>query len=165
MIEQPVRMREFQTADLEAVHRLIHHVVNVSYSVVYPEGALTVYRGYHSLENISDDTGKGYCVVAENERGIVGTGILLEANIRRVYVDPDCQNSGIGKKIYEMLENRAIQLGIPVLDLSASLVARDFWERRGFTVQSEDSIPFGGDKLVFFTMTESLSAVSGERKY
>jgi hypothetical protein len=89
---QSIAIREFRKEDLEAVHRLIHQVVDVSYRVVYPEGALKIYREYHNIENIRQDTEAGYCVVAENGNGIVGTGMLLEENIRRVYIDPDCQH-------------------------------------------------------------------------
>lgn len=156
---QGIAIREFRKEDLEAVHRLIHHVVDVSYRIVYPEGALKIYREYHNIENIRQDTEAGYCVVAENGNGIVGTGILLEENIRRVYIDPDCQHRGIGNRIYAALESKALRAGIKRLDLSASLVARDFWEKHGFTVESIDSIPFGEDKLTFFTMTKNLPAI------
>ena len=104
-----IQIREFSREDLDTVVSLIHHVVDVSYRDVYPAGALNLYKEFHSRDNILNDAENGYCVVAENGGRIVGTGTLLDDGIRRVYIDPSYQKSGIGKRIYRELENKALQ--------------------------------------------------------
>lgn len=157
MIKQDLTIREFRKEDLEAIHRLINHVVDIAYRDVYPEKALEMYRHFHCRENILNDALSGYCVVAVNDDEIIGTGTLIEDGIRRVYINPDYQKSGVGKKIYQALELKAKEKNIPRLQLGASVIARDFWERCGFTFDGEESIPAGDDKLVFYLMSKELT--------
>ena len=140
---------------------MIHHVVNISYKDVYPSGALNLYKEYHSRDNILNDAENGYCVVAENGARIVGTGTLLDDGIRRVYIDPSYQKSGIGKKIYRELENKALQTGLSRLGLGASVIARGFWESVGFVFEEEVDIPAGDEQLKFYMMSKSISGTGG----
>jgi GNAT superfamily N-acetyltransferase len=89
----------------------------------------------------------------------VRTGTLFGANIRRVFVHPNHQGQGIGKVVFEALEQKAISHGIKVLDLSASLVSRQFWESVGFVLIKESAIPVSNRKrLVFYEMAKTLSS-------
>lgn len=156
-----IQIREFNREDLDTVVTLIQHVVDTSYKDVYPAGALKLYKEFHCRENILNDAENGYCVIAENDGRIVGTGTLLEDGIRRVYIDPSCQKSGIGKQIYNMLEKRALQAGLRRLGLGASVIAREFWESVGFIFEEEVDIPAGDEQLKFYMMSKSLSGTGG----
>jgi putative acetyltransferase len=156
-----IQIREFTSEDLDMVVGLIHHVVDFSYTDVYPAGALELYREFHSRENILNDAKNGYCVIAENAGRIVGTGTLLDDGIRRVYIDPTYQNSGIGKQVYNALEKRALQTGLSHLGLGASVIARKFWESVGFVFEEEVDIPVGDEQLKFYTMSKQLSGTGG----
>jgi len=165
MITQKIEIREFLEEDLESVHRMVIEVVNACYSSVYPAGALELYKQFHSPENILNDTHTGYCVVAENGGEIVGTGTLLADWVRRVYVNPDYQKTGIGSMIYQSLENRAMSIQIPHLRLSASLIARAFWESKGYVFEREESIPTpNNEKLTFYLMNKDLSILDKTKK-
>jgi GNAT superfamily N-acetyltransferase len=154
---QTIQIREFREEDLESVYRLVHKVVDICYRDVYPAGALKIYKTFHSRENILRDIHSGYCVVAENCGEIVGTGTLLEDWVRRVYVNPDYQKSGIGGMIYKALEERALEVQMPHLGLSASVIAREFWESQGFIFENEEIIPTPNDeKLTFYKMSKDL---------
>ncbi|HEY96364.1 MAG TPA: GNAT family N-acetyltransferase [Dehalococcoidia bacterium] len=156
-----IQIREFSREDLDTVVSLIHHVVDVSYRDVYPAGALNLYKEFHSRDNILNDAENGYCVVAENGGRIVGTGTLLDDGIRRVYIDPSYQKSGIGKRIYRELENKALQAGLSRLGLGASIIAREFWESVGFVFKEEVDIPAGDEQLKFYMMNKLLSGTGG----
>ena len=152
-----IKIREFSREDLDTVVSLIHHVVDISYRDVYPAGALNLYKEFHSRDNILNDAEHGYCVVAENDEQIVGTGTLLDDGIMRVYIDPLYQKNGIGKQIYNALEKKALLTGLSHLGLGASVIAREFWESVGFIFKEEIDIPAGDEQLKFYIMSKPLS--------
>lgn len=160
-MEQNIKIREFTREDLDAVVALIHHVVETSYKYVYPADALKLYKEFHSRDNILNDAENGYCVVAEHGGRIMGTGTLLEDGIRRVYIDPSYQKSGIGKQIYNTLEKKALQIGLSHLGLGASIIAREFWESVGFVFEEEIDIPAGDEQLKFYMMSKTLFGKGG----
>lgn len=154
---QTIHIREFREEDLEAVHKLVTRVVDTCYTGVYPAGALAMYMDYHNRDNILNDARAGYCVVAERELEIVGTGALIEDWVQRVYIHPDFQKLGIGRMIYGMLEKHALDNGIPHLKLGSSVIAREFWETLGFIFEGEHIVPApNGEKLLFFSMSKQL---------
>ena len=153
-MKQEIRVREFKEEDLDSVFRLIHHVVGISYRDVYPAQALEMYREFHSRDNILHDAVSGYCVVAERGGELVGTGTLVDDNIRRVYVNPTYQNTGIGRRVYEALEKRALEWKLSHLGLGASVIALRFWESQGFQMDEEIDIPVGDEKLKFYAMSK-----------
>ena len=152
-----IKIREFTEDDLDRVVALVRYVVDVSYKDAYPADALRMYKRYHSRENIRNDASSGYCVVAELNGFIVGTGTLVDNVVRRVYINPTYQNTGIGSKIYRDLEEHAAATGISRLELGASVLARGFWESQGWTYNGEEKIPTPhGEELVFFKMSKEL---------
>jgi len=162
-MRREILIREFTEKDLESVYGLIQNAVAISYRDIYPEEALDLYKEYHNRDNILNDATAGYCVVAENGSEIVGTGTLLEGNVRRVYINPSYQHTGIGKQLYNEMEKKAKVYNNAVLELGASLIARRFWESLGFTVISEEFVPIKNDKkLQFYRMTKSLPVNDAE---
>lgn len=153
-----VNIRKMKKKDLQSVYVLIQKTIEISYSDVYPLEAIELFKEYHSKENIAKDASTGYSIVVEFNGAIVGTGTLLETNIRRVFVSPSYQNEGIGKLISRELERKALSDKVSNLDLSSSLVARRFWESMGFRLQAEDFIPASnGQRLIFYKMDKILN--------
>jgi GNAT superfamily N-acetyltransferase len=148
-------------ADLQSVYVLIQDTIQISYHKVYPVEAIEFFKNYHSKETFWNDTISGYTAIAESNGEVVGTGILLGTNIRRVFVNPIHQHKGIGKLIAQELERKAVFEKLAVLDLASSLVSRQFWESLGFIFQKEDYIPVqNGKKLLFYRMSKTLSVAS-----
>jgi len=154
-MQQQIRIRQFREEDLPAVHRLIIETINVSYHDVYPQEAIDFFKDYHDEKNILSEAAAGYTIVAEEKGAITGTGTLYGANIRRVFVSPRHQKRGIGELIARELLKKASEKNLTSLDLSASLVSRPFWEKLGFTVRGEYSLPVdNGRKLHFYEMVK-----------
>jgi len=152
-----IKLREFTREDLETVKRLIYKTIEVSYSDVYPEEAIEYFKYYHSEEPILSDARDGYTIVLEFYEKIIGTGTLLCANIRRVFIDPSYQHKGFGKLVMHKLEERALAKGISTLDLSASLVSKRFYDSLGYVTQKEDYIPVMNEqKLSYYAMVKKL---------
>jgi GNAT superfamily N-acetyltransferase len=125
---QNTKLREFRRKDLEALKKLIYKTKDISYYNVYPEEAIEYFRGCHSEAHILGDVREGYTIILECNGKIVGTGTLLGTNIRRVFIDPSHQHKGLGKLVMHELEKQALARGINILDLSASLVSKQFYE-------------------------------------
>lgn len=146
-------------ADLQSAYSLSQDTIQVSYHETYPVETIEFFADYHSKRSIWNDATSGYAVVAQSDDEIVGTGILLGTNIRRVFVSPKHQNKGIGKSIVQELVRMAQFEKLPALDLDSSLGAREFWESLGFVIQKEDHIPVrNGKRLLFFRMVKTLAA-------
>jgi len=163
-MEQDLRVREFHENDLEAVYALVQNSVAVSYRDVYPAEAVALFLEDHNRKRILEDALSGYCVIAEKGNEILGTGTLLEDNhLRRFYINPAHQYTGIGKLIYAEIEKRALRDRIETLRLGASLLSKRFWESVGFVVDSEEYIPVENERrLMFFWMSKNLPVVNAD---
>ena len=78
------------------------------------------------------------CLVAQSGDAIVGFGIILENEIRAVYVRPDASGGNVGSLLLQGLEQKARAGGHDDFLLNASLNAQGFYEAMGYTVQRKD---------------------------
>jgi GNAT superfamily N-acetyltransferase len=76
--------------------------------------------------------GKRTVLVASVGRRIVGTASFDGSAVRTVFVAPDAQARGIGKRLMAEIERAARQRGIPSLTVSSSVTAVPFYARLGF---------------------------------
>ncbi|MFC6673114.1 GNAT family N-acetyltransferase [Marinobacterium aestuariivivens] len=92
--------------------------------------------------------------------------IELEADghIDCFYVDPDYQHQGVGARLYERIEKKARRDGIGRLFVEASLLARPFFEKRGFAVVCRNEVCRQGQVLINFTMEKRLKNESTEQR-
>lgn len=80
-------------------------------------------------------------VVAEDADGVVvGFARLIvdTGEVSAVYVHPSHTKCGIGKRLFEALEEEAQNAGLTELHVKASLNAVAFYERMGFIFERED---------------------------
>jgi putative acetyltransferase len=96
--------------------------------------------------------------VAVVETKIVGF-IELEANghIDCAYTHPAYQKRGVMSELYAYAQNVAQQKDIKRLFLEASIVAKPFFEKRGFTTLSRNEIKRNGQMIVNYSMEKMLS--------
>lgn len=155
--QKNVVIRVFEASDIETVHSLVIDTVDKSYSGVYPEEAIDFFKQYHSKDNIYNDWLNGYTIIAEYKGRIAGTGTLLDTNIRRVFVNRQLQGQGLGKLIMEKLEEKALEQGKRIVDLSASLTAKRFYDYLGYITQAEKIINLENNKkLLYYEMIKYL---------
>ena len=74
-----------------------------------------------------------------------------------MYTRPDYQRQGVGSALYEHLEGVAREKGLKHLRVEASLVARPFFESKGFAVVSENQVERKGELITNFKMERFLS--------
>ncbi|MCJ7544991.1 MAG: GNAT family N-acetyltransferase [Phycisphaerae bacterium] len=158
-IQQPMTLRAFQVADLQPVRGLVTQTIDVSFAGVYAPSAIRHFKRHHSGKEILDDAAGGYAVVLERNGAIVATGTLTaKGKITRVYVRPDLQGQGLGKRIMAHLEQQARGRGHTSVFLNASLVARAFYEALGYRLREAKSATMeDGQRLEYFEMDRPLA--------
>jgi GNAT superfamily N-acetyltransferase len=83
---------------------------------------------------------------------MVGTGTLVDGEIRRVFVDPEHQGRGVGRGLMERLIERARTEGWTVATLDASLVSRSMYEHLGFRFVREGRHDLGAGLSLDYTV-------------
>lgn len=119
-----LEVRLARPADMAAVHALRHEVFVVGQRVP-PE-----------IERDDRDATSEH-VVALRDGQLVGTGRLVLAtappSLGRLAVAADERGTGVGAALLRRLEERAAELGLPVVELHAQVHARGFYDRAGWT--------------------------------
>jgi GNAT superfamily N-acetyltransferase len=156
---EDIRIRRFRESDIEPLKQLVYATIDACYSGVYPEEAVRFFKEWHSDKHIREDVSRGVILILETAGQIVGTGTLVDDDIRRVFVAPDSQARGYGEAIMSLLEERARAAGIAGVALSASLPSKGFYDHLGYETLGEASIDVGNGKtLDFYKMKKSLEA-------
>jgi putative acetyltransferase len=104
-----------------------------------------------------------FVVVAEQAGQPVGFA-ELEANghLDRFYVSADCQGQGVGREMISAIVCEADRRGLERLFVEASLTARPFFERQGFTHLATQVVSLRGVEFVNERM-ERLLPPAGRR--
>jgi GNAT superfamily N-acetyltransferase len=105
---------------------------------------------HHLLVAISDEKLLGYshCIDLEDKQ-----------KISKLYILPDQQGLGIGKKLIEAIEKDAIAAGVIQLELCVNRgnPARYFYEKMGFDIIREEDFPVGDFWMNDYVMQKNLS--------
>ncbi|MFJ1269578.1 GNAT family N-acetyltransferase [Legionella lytica] len=161
MSKLPITVRKLTEADLiECVtlfQNTVHHVNAKDYSVAQleawaPKTTPEVTARWKSLlENLT--------YIAEYNQQIVGFGDLThEGYLDRLFVHHEYQGRGIATVIVERLDADAREMNLPEIAVEASITAKPFFERCGFTTVKEQQVEVRGVKLTNFLMRKSLRA-------
>jgi GNAT superfamily N-acetyltransferase len=150
--------REFCASDLEAVLRLIHHTIDVSYVPVYPVRAVQFFKDFHAEAQILERHQNGETLILERDGKVIGTGSLVGADILGVFVHPRVQHQGYGKAIMKELEKRAVRNDVSEVLLSVSLPSRRFYENLGYKITGTYSTDVGeGQQLDYWEAKKKLT--------
>jgi putative acetyltransferase len=91
----------------------------------------------------------GFASLADNTR------------IEMLYMHPAAAGQGAGAMLCDALEKLAAARGSKELTVDASDSARGFFEKRGFSAQSRNTVSLGGEWLANTTMKKPLVATGG----
>ncbi|SHE32408.1 Acetyltransferase, GNAT family [Vibrio gazogenes DSM 21264] len=79
-----------------------------------------------------------------------------DGHIDCTYTHPDFQGIGVAASLYEHLLAKATEAGIERLYVEASLIAKPFFECRGFTVVKNNEVQRNDASLINFSMEKHL---------
>lgn len=152
---EEIIMRIAEPQDADSLRELISETIDTCYFRIYPQEAIDYFKDYHNRANIINDILEGHCLILASGEEFIGTGTLLGSNARRVFVKPRYQKMGLGKKIMHRLEEKAVEKGVRIMDLDASLVAYSFYRALGYETQTEEVTPVkNGQKLRYYKMVK-----------
>nr|WP_320048884.1 GNAT family N-acetyltransferase [uncultured Desulfuromonas sp.] len=95
--------------------------------------------------------------VAEENGQLIGFAELEEdGHIDCFYCAHNCQGQGVGTALLRAIEQEAAKLGISRLFAEASITAKGFFERHGFSVEAEQSVSLRGEQFTNFVVAKTI---------
>ena len=90
--------------ELQAVYDVVQHTIKTIYPKYYPMEVVDFFCEHHSEDAIEKDINNGYVSVLKIDGTIVATGCFVDNHITRVYVLPEHQKKGYGKKMFAFIK-------------------------------------------------------------
>ena len=143
-------LRKYQPADCKALTELFYDTVHTVNAADYTEEQLNSWAaGNADLEEWNRSLLESYSLVAVKDDVIIGFGNISETGyLDRLFVHKDYQRIGVATAICDKLEE-AVQGKIVT---HASITARPFFEKRGYSVIKEQQVERQGIVLENFIM-------------
>ncbi|MBD2054674.1 GNAT family N-acetyltransferase [Oculatella sp. FACHB-28] len=154
-----MKIRLFETQDAEQVARLFHETVHAVNIRDYSSNQVNAWApdDVH-FRNWAEVCSSRFTHVADDEGVIAGFGELeVNGHIDCFYCHKNYQRCGVGKQLYRTIEAKAIELELNLLFVEASITAKPFFERMGFSVVKEQKVTRRGEILINYAMEQFLN--------
>ena len=132
-------IRRYEQADAKAVSDLIRTTVAISNSKDYPPEVVDELIEMETPERVSERASWTHFYVAEDEGAVVGCGAIGpfwgkedESSLFTIFVLPEYQGKGVGRKIIETLEGDEFFLRAKRIEIPASVTGAPFYEKMGY---------------------------------
>ncbi len=134
-----MEIRAFRPEDAEETASLIAETLLMTNSKDYSREYLEGIIASHSPEFIAESARGGHMYVVCDDGRIVGCGAiagywgsLTESILLMIFVRPDHQGRGIGRRIIETLERDEYFLRARRIEIPASITAVEFYRKLGY---------------------------------
>ena len=141
-----------EVADL--VHEAVQAIDAASYSREEKEAWAPTPPDYDQWRSRLAGKGIYVAIIADKVVGVMD--LESDGYIDFAYTHPQFQAQGIAGALYRHIEGLAHAMGMQRLYVDASIVARPFFERRGFAVVRQNRIQRSGQVLVNYTMEKGM---------
>ena len=152
-------IRNFVESDFDQILSLFFHTVRAINIRDYSDAQVKVWApDQPDLNRWKKSFSEKIVYVAENKNKILGFGELEKnGHIDRFYIEKTHIGQGVGKSIYEVIEEKAYELKLCRLYVEASITARPFFTSMGFTQCYEQTVEVRGVQMNNFVMEKHLS--------
>lgn len=153
-----IEIRLFRTQDSEQVAQLFHETVRDVNIQDYSSNQVKAWApdDIH-FRNWSEICSQRFTYVADEEGAIVGFGELEpNGHIGCFYCHKNYQRRKVGSQIYQVIEAKALELGLERLFTEASITAKPFFQRMGFSVMKEQQVTCRGETFTNYAMDKFL---------
>lgn len=149
-------IREYKPMDCAIMAKLFYNTVHTINANDYTNEQLNAWAtGNIDLEAWNHSFLEHYTLIAERDGKIVGFADMEKTGyIDRLYVHMDCQREGIATALINELEQHARKSGIFTFEAYASITAKPFFEKRGYTVDTKNQAIRNGIMLVNYKMVK-----------
>ncbi|QPC81451.1 GNAT family N-acetyltransferase [Phototrophicus methaneseepsis] len=147
-------IRFFQPEDATACSALVRRCIPLMQGM--NTAAMQFVIDEATPKGILSDAAKGQAVVDVLEGQVVGMGMLLESEIKRVYIDPAYHRQGIGRRVMAALEDVAREQALPSIRIEASLNGIPFYEQLGYVQQEIEIFRLGEVEFHYMHMLKTL---------
>lgn len=146
-----------KSKDMHIVKDITLQTIQAIYPRYYPKGAVDFFILHHNDKSIMEDIQSGYVYLIYDEaKNAVGTITLQENKINRLFVLPQFQHNGFGRKLMDFAEAE-ISKDYKNCHLDASLPAKSLYLKRGyFIIESLTIETDSGDFLCYDVMKKDL---------
>lgn len=132
-------IRSFCEADAEKVSALIIHTLQASNSKDYSAETISALEKKMQPSGVLERASWTHFYVAEEGGDIIGCGAIgpywgseTESSLFNIFVLPEYQGKGVGRKIIETLEQDGFFLRAERVEVPASITAVDFYRKLGY---------------------------------
>lgn len=143
-----MNIRRFNEQDAVKVSDLIRRTIMISNVRDYPEELMQELVKSETPENVSGRASWTHFYVVEEGDDIIGCGAIGpywgkedESSLFTIFVDPDCQGKGIGRKIIDTLEQDEYALRAKRIEIPASITGVPFYQMCGYGFKNGISEP------------------------
>lgn len=134
-----MKIRMFQPEDAAELEQLITKTLKTTNSRDYSKECIEANIVSHSAEVLVDRAKQGHMYLVCDGMRIVGCGTIAaydgsptESILLTIFVLPEYQGKGIGRKIIETLEQDAYFLRARRIEIPASITAVEFYRKMGY---------------------------------
>ena len=139
-------IRRFEPGDAQAVSQLIITTLRISNTKDYPEDMMEELILHMQPEDILQRASWTHFYVAQDAGCIVGCGAIGpywdredESSLFTIFVLPEYQGKGVGRKIVETLEEDEYALRAKRIEIPASITGLPFYQKMGYTFKNGNS--------------------------
>ena len=134
-----MQIRAFRKEDADEVAQVIARTLRESNSKDYPEDYIEYTVASHSADELLKASEQRHIYVACDCERIVGTGGIAgywgsrtESILLTIFVLPQYQGKGVGRKIIQTLEQDEYALRADRIEIPASITAVEFYRKLGY---------------------------------
>lgn len=148
-------IRIYQPTDCQETAELFYQTVHTINAKDYTKEQVNVWAtGEIDLEAWNESLMNNYTIVAAQDGVIIGFGDIDQTGcVDRLFVHKDYQGMGVASEICDQLEKRFY--GRHVFT-HASITAKPFFEKRGFSLVKEQEVEKSGIHLTNYVMEKYL---------
>ena len=136
-------IRRLSNEDATEVSELIRKTIRISNTKDYPADIMDILIQTETPEHVLERASWTHFYVAVEDGKIIGCGAIGpywgktdESSLFTIFIDPDHQGKGIGRKIVDTLENDEFGLRAKRIEIPASITGLPFYQKLGYSFKN-----------------------------
>ena len=146
-----LQIRKAEPAEASIIGPLVQRAIRARNAADYEPAIIEMMCANFAPDKFLERMAARDVFAAVQDGAIVGTVSfsLPRSKLYSLFIEPDVQHSGIGKRLVQHIEEHAARLGCSELQLSAAITAKPFYDRLGYaTIRFEERVDDGSTWLM-----------------